>query len=69
MAGISNELHICIFSFFPYLPLFYFFLALCKERTVSGAFVCAESFSQFKVMISDDGIYAETLGYGALIPG
>lgn len=61
----------CIYAFSPFSisPPFLFFLAFCKERTVSGAFVCAESFSQFKVMISDDGIYAETLGYGALIPG
>ena len=69
MAGVGHQLHVNILPLLPDFPLLYFLAALRQEGAVSGTFVRAKGFCQFKVMISNDGVGPETVGYDALVPG
>ena len=69
MAGVGYQLHIDILSFLPDFFVFYLLAALCQERTFSGAFVRAERFCQFKIVIGYDGVGSEAIGYDTLVPG
>ncbi len=68
MAGVGHQLHVNILPFFQISPSL-FLAALRQEGAVSGTFVRAKGFCQFKVMISNDGVGPETVGYDALVPG
>ena len=69
MAGVGHQLHVNILPLLPDFPLLYFLAALRQEGAVSGTFVRAKGLCQFKVMISNDGVGPETVGYDALVPG
>ena len=63
-----HQLHVNILPLLPDFPLLYFLAALRQEGAVSGTFVRAKGLCQFKVMISNDGVGPETVGYDALVP-
>ena len=64
MAGVGHQLHVNILPLLPDFP-FSIFGGIAPGRAVSGTFVRAKGLCQFKVMISNDGVGPETVGYDA----
>ena len=69
MAGVGHQLHVNILPLLPDFPLLYFLAALRQEEPSPVRLCVAKGLCQFKVMISNDGVGPETVGYDALVPG